>query len=114
MANTKSAKKELRASARRNEVNSMRKGRIRTFIKKVESAIKDSNKKSALEAFKALEPEIMRGVTKKVFKLNTAARKLRRLSAAIKTIDESKAKKAETKKKAPAKKAAAKKAAAKK
>ncbi|MBL6665116.1 MAG: 30S ribosomal protein S20 [Rickettsiales bacterium] len=113
MANTKSAKKELRASARRNEVNSMRKGRIRTFIKKVESAIKDSNKSSALEAFKALEPEIMRGVTKRVFKLNSAARKLRRLSASIKNIDESKAKKAETKKKDPAKKVAGKKATAK-
>lgn len=113
MANTKSAKKELRASARKNEVNSMRKGRIRTFIKKVESAIKNSDKSTALEAFKALEPEIMRGVTKKVLKLNTAARKLRRLSASIKTIDESKAKKTETKK-APAKKEVAKKAPAKK
>lgn len=114
MANTKSAKKELRASARRNEVNSMRRGRIRTFIKKVESAIKDSNKSSALEAFKALEPEIMRGVTKKVFKLNTAARKLSRLATAIKKIDESKAKKAEAKKPAAKKKAPAKKSAAKK
>jgi len=117
MANTKSAKKELRASTKRNEVNSMRKGRIRTFIKKVEAAIKDSNKESALEAFKALEPEIMRGVTKKVFKLNTAARKLSRLATSIKIIDETKAKKAEAKnttKKATTKKKATKKSAAKK
>lgn len=114
MANTKSAKKELRASAKRNEVNSMRKGRIRTFIKKVETAIKDSDKKSALEAFKALEPEIMRGVTKKVFKLNTASRKLSRLAKAIKIIDEEKAKKTEVKKVATKKKATAKKSAAKK
>lgn len=114
MANTKSAKKELRASARRNEVNSMRRGRIRTFIKKVESAIKDSDKSSALEAFKILEPEIMRGVTKKVFKLNTAARKLSRLATAIKRIDESKAKKTEAKKPAAKKETPAKKSAAKK
>jgi len=98
MANTKSAKKELRASAKKNEVNSMRKGRIRTFVKKVETAIKDSNRNSALEAFKALEPELMRGVTKKVFKLNTAARKLGRLATSIKKIDETKAKKVEAKK----------------
>lgn len=113
MANTKSAKKELRASAKRNEVNSMRKGRIRTFIKRVETAIKDSNKTSALEAFKALEPEIMRGVTKKVFKLNTAARKLSRLAKSIKIIDETKALKAEAKK-TTTKKKATKKSAAKK
>ena len=98
MANTKSAKKELRSSAKKNEVNNMRRGRIRTFIKKVDSAIKDSNKKSALEAFKDLEPELMRGVTKRVFKLNTAARKLSRLASAIKKIDESKAKKIDSKK----------------
>ena len=36
--------------------------------------------------FKNLEPEIMRGVTKKVLKLNTASRKLSRLSTAIRKI----------------------------
>lgn len=112
MANTKSAKKEIRSSARKNEINSIRKSRVRTFIKKVEAAIKDSNKKSAQEAFKELEPEIMRGVTKKVFKLNTAARKLSRLASAIKKIDESKAKKSEAKK--TTKKATTKKSATKK
>ena len=44
----------------------------------------------ALEAFKALESEIMRGVTKKVIKLNTAARKLSRLSAQIRKISAAK------------------------
>lgn len=91
MANTKSAKKELRASTRKNEVNKIRKSRIRTFIKKVDEAIKHSDKPKALEAFKALEPEIMRGVTKKVFKLNTASRKLTRLASAIRKIEEKKA-----------------------
>jgi small subunit ribosomal protein S20 len=87
MANTKSAKKELRASARKNEVNKIRKSRIRTFIKKVDEAIKIADKPKALEAFKALEPEIMKGVTKKVFKLNTASRKLTRLASAIRKIE---------------------------
>jgi len=86
MANTKSAKKALRASAAKNVVNSARKNRIRSFIRKVDDAIKASDEKKAREAFKALEPEIMRGVTKKVFKLNTAARKLTRLSSAIRKI----------------------------
>lgn len=75
MANTKSAKKALRSSATKNVINSARKSRIRTFIRKVDDAIKAGDDKKAREAFKALEPEIMRGVTKKVVKLNTASRK---------------------------------------
>jgi small subunit ribosomal protein S20 len=86
MANTKSAKKALRSSTKKNVVNSARKSRIRTFIRKVDDAIKANDDKKALEAFKALEPEIMRGVTKKVVKLNTASRKLSKLSSAIKKI----------------------------
>jgi small subunit ribosomal protein S20 len=86
MANTKSAKKALRASAAKKEINSARKNRIRTFIRKVDDAIKAGDEKKAREAFKALEPEIMRGVTKKVYKLNTAARKLTRISSAIRKI----------------------------
>lgn len=86
MANTKSAKKALRSSEKKNVVNSARKSRIRSFVRKVDDAIKANDEKQAREAFKALEPEIMRGVTKKVLKLNTAARKLTRLSAAIRQI----------------------------
>ena len=90
MANTKSAKKANRSSQKKNEVNASRKNRIRTFIRKVESSIKLGDEAKAKEALKALQPEIMRGVTKKVLKLNTASRKLSRLSAAIKKIKASK------------------------
>ncbi|NBV07405.1 MAG: 30S ribosomal protein S20 [Proteobacteria bacterium] len=86
MANTKSAQKALRSSAAKKEANNSRKNRIRSFIRKVDDAIKAGDQTQAREAFKALEPEIMRGVTKKVYKLNTAARKLTRISAAIRKI----------------------------
>ena len=86
MANTASAKKALRSSAAKKEVNNARKSRIRTFIRKVDDAIKIGDETKAREAFKALEPELMRGVTKKVYKLNTAARKLTRIAAAIRKI----------------------------
>lgn len=86
MANTKSAQKALRSSAAKKEVNNARKSRIRTFIRKVDDAVKAGDESKAREAFKALEPELMRGVTKKVYKLNTAARKLSRISSAIKKI----------------------------
>ncbi|MFZ9180707.1 MAG: 30S ribosomal protein S20 [Rickettsiales bacterium] len=86
MANTKSAKKAFRASERKNIVNTSRINRIRTFIKKVDGAIKTGDEVKAREAFKALEPEIMKGVTKKVLKHNTASRKLSRLASAIRKI----------------------------
>jgi small subunit ribosomal protein S20 len=86
MANTKSAQKALRSSAAKKEINNARKNRIRTFIRKVDDAVKAGDEVKAREAFKALEPELMRGVTKKVFKLNTAARKLSRIASAITKI----------------------------
>ena len=86
MANTKSAQKAMRNSAAKKTVNNSRKNRIRTFVKKVTDAIKAADAKKAREAFKVLESEIMRGVTKRVIKLNTAARKLSRLSAQIRKI----------------------------
>ena len=86
MANTSSAKKALRSSKTKETINKARKSRIRTFVRKVENFIKSGNEPEARTAFKALEPEIMRGVTKKVFKLNTASRKLKRLAESIRKI----------------------------
>lgn len=86
MANKSAAKKAIRSDARKKTVNNARKSRIRTFIRKVEDQINANNKDEAVKAFKALEPELMRGVTKKIYKLNTASRKLSRIYARIKKI----------------------------
>lgn len=86
MANHASAKKRIRTNARRNEVNTARTSRIRTFIKKVEVAITGGDAKAAEEAFKAVQPELMRGVSKNIIAKNTAARKMSRLSARIKAL----------------------------
>ncbi len=86
MANHASAKKRIRTNARRNEINTSRTSRLRTFIKKVEVAITGGDAKAATDAFKAVQPEILRGVSKKVISKNTAARKLSRLSARIKAL----------------------------
>jgi small subunit ribosomal protein S20 len=86
MANHKSAKKRIRQTEARTEVNRARRSRIRSFIKKVEAAIAAGDKALATEAFKAAEPEIRRGVTKGVWKLNTASRKISRLSASVKAV----------------------------
>ncbi len=94
MPNTDSAKKAQRSSGKKKLVNNARKNRIRSFIKKVDVAVKSRNQEEARIALKALEPEIMRGVTKKVLKLNTASRKLSRLYAAVRKISEPKKKSA--------------------
>lgn len=86
MANTKSALKAIRSDAKKNEVNTARKSRIRTFIRKVNDAIEANDETKAREAFRNLEPEIMKGVKQEVFKQNTASRKLSRLAASIRKI----------------------------
>ena len=86
MANHASAKKRIRTNARRNEINTARTSRLRTFIKKVETAINGGDAKAAAEAYKVVQPEILRGVSKNVISKNTAARKLSRLSARIKAL----------------------------
>lgn len=86
MANTKSAKKRVRQIRRRTVVNRARISRIRTFMTKVELAIAAGDKEQAGAAFRAAQPEVMRGVNDGVLHRNTAARKLSRLSARIKKI----------------------------
>lgn len=86
MANHKSAEKRIRQTVTRTEINRARTSRIRTFIKKVETAIASGDKPAAQAAFKEAQPEVMRGVSKGVLKLGTASRKLSRLSASIKKI----------------------------
>ena len=86
MPNIASAKKRMRQTKRRTEINRSRISRIRTFEKKVHTAIEAGDKKVAAEALKAAQPEIMRGVTKGVLLKNTAARKVSRLSKRIKSL----------------------------
>lgn len=85
MASHESTKKSIRKTARQTVVNSNRIGRIRTFIKKVEEAVKENwPKETILSAFSNMQKEIMRGVNKHVVHKNTAARKISRMSKRIK------------------------------
>ncbi len=86
MANIESAKKRIRQTARRTEVNRARRSRIRSFERKVREAISSGDKKLATEALKAAQPEIMRGVTKGVTPKNTASRTVSRLSKSIRNM----------------------------
>ncbi|OYW13594.1 MAG: 30S ribosomal protein S20 [Rhodospirillales bacterium 12-54-5] len=86
MAQHKSAKKRIRQTISRSEINRSRTSRIRTFIKKVETAITGGDYAKAHEALKTAQPEIMRGVSKGVLPKETASRKVSRLSARVKAL----------------------------
>lgn len=86
MPNIRSAKKRVRRNDRRETINRARRGRVRTFVKKIETAIAGGDKAAAQDALKEAQPEIMRGVTKGVLHRNTAARKISRLSGRIKAL----------------------------
>ena len=86
MANTPQAKKRIRRNDKRAEINGNRIGRIRTFVKKVESAIEGGDKTAAAEALHAAQPELARGVARGVLHKNTASRKLSRLTKRVAAI----------------------------
>lgn len=86
MANNASATKRIRQTAKRTERNQARKSRMRTFVKKVETAIASGDKAVAAEALRAAQPEMQRAATKGVTHANTVGRKLSRLSARIKAL----------------------------
>jgi small subunit ribosomal protein S20 len=86
MANTRSAKKMVRKIETRTAVNTARRSRMRTFIRKVEEAIESGDQSAASEALKAAQPEIMRASQKGVLHKNTSSRKISRLSARVKAM----------------------------
>ncbi|MCE3232624.1 MAG: rpsT [Rickettsiaceae bacterium] len=87
MANTSATKKDIRKSARRAAINQNKRSGIRTFLKKVETAIASGDKDGAKEALRVAQSEMMSGVTKNLYKLNTASRKISRLAARVKAIN---------------------------
>ena len=86
MANTPQAKKRIRRNARRAEINGARVGRIRTFIKAVESALAAGDKSAAADALKKAQPELARGVARGVVHKNTASRKFSRLTKRLASL----------------------------
>ena len=86
MANTASARKRIRQTETRTLRNPARRSRMRTFIKKVETASAGGDKAAAQEAFRAAQPELQRAAGKGVVHANTIGRKMSRLSARIKAL----------------------------
>jgi small subunit ribosomal protein S20 len=86
MPHHKSAEKRLRQTEKRTVINRARMSRVRTFVKKVETAIETGDKGAAQSAFRLAQPELHRATTKGVLHKNTVARKLSRLAARINAL----------------------------
>ena len=86
MANNPGAKKAIRKIARRTEVNTARRSRVRTFLRKFEEALAAGDANVAKDTFVQAQSELMRAVSKGVVHKNTAARKVSRLAARLKKL----------------------------
>jgi small subunit ribosomal protein S20 len=86
MPHHKSAEKRLRQTEKRTVINRARLSRVRTFVKKVETAIETGDKAVAQSAFQLAQPELHRATTKGVMHKNTVARKLSRLATRINAL----------------------------
>ncbi len=88
MANIKSAKKRARQAEKHRQHNASMRSMVRTYIKKVLSAIAIGDKKQAEEALKAAQPVIDRMANKGLIHKNKASRHKSRLSAGVKKMTE--------------------------
>ncbi len=86
MANTSSAKKATRVSARKTVINKNRTSMMRGSVRKVEEAITAGNRQAAEAAMKSAETQLMRGAQKGVLHKNAASRKVSRLTSRIRAI----------------------------
>lgn len=91
MANHKSAKKRIRQTVTKTATNRNRISRVRTFVKKVETAITSGNYELARSSFGLAEKELRKAVSKGVLKLSTVSRRVSRLSAKIKNMQQKEA-----------------------
>ena len=86
MANTRSAKKATRVTARRTLINKNRLSRVRSSVRRVEEAIAEGKRVEAEAALKEAQPELMRGAQKGIIHKNAASRKVARLAQRIKKL----------------------------
>jgi small subunit ribosomal protein S20 len=80
MANHKSAVKRVRQNVKRNAINRSNRGRLRTQIKKLRTAIDGQDKNAGSELLGATVSVIDKAVNKGIIHKNTAARYKSRLT----------------------------------
>jgi small subunit ribosomal protein S20 len=86
MANNPGAKKSIRKIAKRTAVNTARRSRVRTFLRKFDEALVTGDPGAAKAAFEVAQSELMRAVGKGVVHPNTGSRKVARLHRQLKKL----------------------------
>lgn len=86
MGNTTSALKAARQARRRTEINKASRTRLKSTVRKVETAIAGGDKAAAMAALKEAQPVMMRSSQKGIAHKKTMSRKVSRLSQRIKGI----------------------------
>ena len=87
MANHKSAVKRHKQSVKRNARNRVVRIRIKNIVKSVRTAVKNEDKAAASAALISAMSTLDKAATKKVIHWKKAARKISRLSKAIKALN---------------------------
>ena len=88
MANHKSALKRIRQTATRTQRNAAWRSKLRTFVRKVEEALKAGDATAATAAMKMAMPVLHRAAGKGIIHKNTAARKISRLTHKVKDLSD--------------------------
>lgn len=83
---TTSAKKALRSSRRKREMNLRQKKLITDTVKKLRKLISEKNQKEATALFSQVQKVLDKGIKTGLLKANTAARKKSRFVKMIKSI----------------------------
>jgi len=86
VANTRQAKKRARQAENRRKRNASQRSMLRTYIKKVESALEKKQLEAAKEAYQHAVSIIDHMATKGLIHKNKAARHKSRLNARIKKL----------------------------
>ena len=83
MANIKSAKKRILVTETKAARNKAIKSKVKTCVKKVETAVANKDAAAAADALKVAIVEINKAGSKGVYHKNTASRKVARMSKAV-------------------------------
>ncbi|MFW6094302.1 MAG: 30S ribosomal protein S20 [Pseudomonadota bacterium] len=86
MANTPQARKRVRQAEKRRSHNASQRSMVRTYIKRVQSAIARGDHEAAKAAYDEATPVIDRMAVHGIMHKNKAARHKSRLNAAIKSL----------------------------
>ena len=86
MANIASAKKRARQAPKKRQHNASYRSMLRTYLKKVATAVAAKDKEAATNAYKDAVPIIDRLANKRLIHKNKAARHKRQLNAQLRAL----------------------------